>query len=59
MKDFLVKLIKNPYDLNLLLAVVVARALVFGTLKWLDFYTCHYEAVVGPAGNGFRMEEAP
>ena len=33
MKDFLVKLIKNPYVLNLLLAVVVACALVFGTLK--------------------------
>ncbi len=29
MKDFLVKLIKNPYVLNLLLAVVVACALVF------------------------------
>ena len=27
MKDFLVKLIKNPYVLNLLLAVVVACAL--------------------------------
>ena len=45
MKDFLVKLIKNLYVLNLLLAVVVACALVFGTLKWLDSYTRHNEAV--------------
>ena len=48
MKDFLVKLIKNPYVLILLLAVVVACALVFGTLKWLDSYTRHNEAVVVP-----------
>nr|WP_233551935.1 PASTA domain-containing protein [Parabacteroides sp. AF48-14] len=58
MKDFLVKLIKNPYVLNLLLAVVVACALVFGTLKWLDSYTRHNEAVVVPDVKGLRIEEA-
>ena len=58
MKDFLVKLIKNPYVLNLLLAVVVACALVFGTLKWLDSYTRHNEAVVVPDVKGLGMEEA-
>lgn len=58
MKDFLVKLIKNPYVLNLLLAVVVACALVFGTLKWLDSYTRHNEAVVVPDVKGLRMDEA-
>ena len=59
MKDFLVKLIKNPYVLNLLLAVVVACALVFGTLKWLDSYTRHNEAVVVPdvKGLGLRLFE--
>ena len=54
MKDFLVKLIKNPYVLNLLLAVVVACALVFGTLKWLDSYTRHNEAVVVPDVSNLR-----
>ena len=54
MKDFLVKLIKNPYVLNLLLAVVVACALVFGTLKWLDSYTRHNEAVVVPDVKGWK-----
>ena len=58
LKDFLVKLIKNPYVLNLLLAVVVACALVFGTLKWLDSYTRHNEAVVVPDVKGLGMEEA-
>ena len=58
MKDFLVKVIKNPYVLNLLLAVVVACALVFGTLKWLDSYTRHNEAVVVPDVKGLGMEEA-
>ena len=58
MKDFLVKLIKNLYVLNLLLAVVVACALVFGTLKWLDSYTRHNEAVVVPDVKGLGMEEA-
>lgn len=58
MKDFLVKLIKNPYVLNLLLAVVVACALVFGALKWLDSYTRHNEAVVVPDVKGLGMEEA-
>ena len=58
MKDFLVKGIKNPYVLNLLLAVVVACALVFGTLKWLDSYTRHNEAVVVPDVKGLGLEEA-
>ena len=46
MNNFFVKLIKNPYVLNLLLAVVVACALVYGTLKRLDKYTRHNEGVV-------------
>lgn len=58
MKDFLGKLIKNPYVLNLLLAVVVACALVYGTLMWLDSYTRHNEAVVIPDVKGLGMDEA-
>lgn len=58
MNNFFVKLIKNPYVLNLLLAVVVACGLVYGTLKWLDKYTRHNEAVVVPDVKGLRVEEA-
>ena len=58
MKDFLVKCIKNPYVFNLLLAVVVACALVWGTLEWLDSYTRHNEAVVVPDVKGLKVEEA-
>ena len=38
--------------------MVVACALVFGTLKWLDSYTRHNEAVVVPDVKGLGMEEA-
>ena len=58
MNNFFVKLIKNPYVLNLLLAVVVACGLIYGTLKWLDKYTRHNEAVVVPDVKGLRVEEA-
>ncbi|RHJ81244.1 PASTA domain-containing protein [Parabacteroides sp. AM08-6] len=58
MKDFLVKLIKNPYVFNLLLAVVLSCALIYGTLKWLDSYTRHNEAVVVPDVKGLKIEEA-
>ncbi|WP_455639209.1 PASTA domain-containing protein [Parabacteroides sp.] len=58
MKNFFVKLIKNPYVLNLLLAVVIACGLIYGTLKWLDAYTRHNEAVVVPDVKGLKIEEA-
>ena len=58
MNNFFVKLIKNPYVLNLLLAVVVTSGLIYGTLKWLDKYTRHNEAVVVPDVKGLKMEEA-
>ena len=58
MKDFLVKWIKNPYVFNLLLAVVVLFVLIIGTLKWLDSYTRHNEAVVVPDVKGLKIEEA-
>ena len=54
MKGFL----KNPYVLNLLLAIVVVCALMYGTLKWLDVYTRHNEAVVVPDVKGLGIEEA-
>ena len=58
MNNFFVKLIKNPYVLNLLLAVGVTCGLIYGTLKWLDKYTRHNEAVVVPDVKGLKMEEA-
>lgn len=58
MKGFLVKLIKNPYVFNLLLAIVVLCGLIYGTLKWLDVYTRHNEAVVVPDVKGLKVEEA-
>ena len=58
MNNFFVKLIKNPYVLNLLLAVVVTCGLIYGTLKWLDKYTRHNEAVVVPDVKGLKLEEA-
>ena len=56
MNNFFVKLIKNPYVLNLLLAVVVTCGLIYGTLKWLDKYTRHNEVV--PDVKGLKVEEA-
>lgn len=58
MNNFFVKLIKNPYILSLLLAVVLTCGLIYGTLKWLDKYTRHNEAVVVPDVKGLRVEEA-
>ena len=49
---------KNPYVLNLLLAIVVVCALMYGTLKWLDVYTRHNEDVVVPDVKGLGIEEA-
>ncbi len=58
MNSFFVRLIKNPYVLNLLLAAVVACGLIYGALRWLDVYTKHNEAVVVPDVKGLRMDEA-
>lgn len=58
MNNFFVKLIKNPYVLNLLLAVIISCGLVYGTLKWLDVYTRHNEAVVVPDVKGLKIDEA-
>lgn len=58
MKDFFVKLIKNPIVFNLLLMVVVAGIILYGTLCWLDSYTRHNEAVVVPDVKGLKLEDA-
>lgn len=54
----MVRLLKNPYVANLLLAVMMACGLVYGALRWLDTYTRHGEAVVVPDVKGMKMDEA-
>lgn len=58
MKDFFVKMIKNPIVLNLFLIAVVACFVMYGTLHWLDSYTRHNEAVVVPDVKGLKLEDA-
>ena len=58
MNGFLIKIIKNPYVLNLFLAVFIACGLVYGTLKWLESYTRHNIAVVVPDVKGLDIEDA-
>lgn len=58
MKDFLIKLVKHPFTITLMAAVVVSFVLLYATLKWLDGYTHHNQAVVVPDVKGLKMEEA-
>lgn len=58
MKEFLLKLIKNPIVANLLLATILTIAIIIGTLQWLDHYTLHNEAVVVPDVKGLTLDEA-
>ena len=58
MKEFLLKLIKNPIVANLLLATILTIAIIIGTLRWLDHYTLHNEAVVVPDVKGLTLDEA-
>lgn len=58
MKNFLVKLIKNPFIIHFLLMFTVLVLIIFGTLKWLDEYTHHNETVVVPDVKGLTMEDA-
>lgn len=58
MKNFLVKLIKNPFFINALLMFAVLVLVIFGTLNWLDKYTRHNEIVVVPDVKGLTMEDA-
>lgn len=58
MSNFFVKLIKHPIVFNLVLAVVVSCAIVYGVLAWLDVYTQHNKAVVVPDVKGLKLEDA-
>ena len=58
MSNFFVKLIKNPFVINLLLVIVVSCGVVYGVLAWLDSYTHHNQAVVVPDVKGMKLEDA-
>lgn len=58
MKKFFAAIFKNAIVINLLLAVVVAGAVLFGVLSWLDIYTRHNEAVEVPNVKGLSIEDA-
>jgi hypothetical protein len=58
MKNFLIKIIKHPFFITLAAAMVVLCVVLYGTLKWLDSYTLHNEAVIVPNVKGLKMEDA-
>lgn len=58
MKWFLDKLVKLPLWYHLIFAVVLAGILLICTLKWLEIYTRHNEAVVVPDVKGLSLDKA-
>lgn len=56
--SILTKFIKHPIVSNLLLAVVITIAVIFGVLSWLDHYTRHNQAVVVPDVKGLTVDKA-
>lgn len=58
MKDFLIKIFKHPFVINLILMMVVSGVVVIGVLKWLEHYTYHNKAVIVPDIKGLPLEEA-
>jgi beta-lactam-binding protein with PASTA domain len=58
MKDYLKKIIRNPFAVTILIAIVASCAILYGTLKWLDGYTRHNKAVIVPDVKGLKIDEA-
>ena len=58
MKEYIIKILKNPFVFNLLLAGVITLVLLGGVMFWLSSYTRHNEAVVVPDVRGLKVEEA-
>lgn len=52
------KLIKNPFFLNLMSAVIITVILILITLQWLSSYTRHNQSVAVPDVRGLSVEEA-
>ncbi|MDR1623372.1 MAG: PASTA domain-containing protein [Tannerellaceae bacterium] len=58
MKDYLQRMIRNPFAVTILTAIVASCAILYGTLKWIDSYTLHNKAVIVPDVKGLKMDEA-
>lgn len=58
MSNFFVKLIKNPFVITMVMAIVVTFGVIWGVLHWLDIYTRHNEAIIVPDIKGLKLEEA-
>ena len=58
MSNFLIRLVKNPFIINILLMIIATCGIVYGVLAWLDSYTRHNEAVLVPDVKGMRIEDA-
>ncbi|MDR3141235.1 MAG: PASTA domain-containing protein [Tannerellaceae bacterium] len=58
MKDYLKKMIRNPFAVTILIAIGASCVILYGTLKWLDSYTLHNKAVIVPDVKGLKMDEA-
>ncbi|MCD7938520.1 MAG: PASTA domain-containing protein [Tannerellaceae bacterium] len=58
MKGFLDKLIKLPLWYHLVFAVVLSGVLLICTLKWLEVYTRHNEAIIVPDVKGLKVDKA-
>ncbi|MCC8154739.1 MAG: PASTA domain-containing protein [Tannerellaceae bacterium] len=58
MKKFLDKLVKLPLWCHLVFAVVLSAILLVCTLKWLEVYTHHNEAVIVPDIKGLKLDKA-
>ena len=53
-----VKILKNPFVVSFLLAILIGWGLIYGTLLWLDSYTRHNQAVVVPDVKRMTVDEA-
>lgn len=58
MKRFLDKLVRLPLWYHLLFAVILSCILLVVTLKWLEVYTRHNQAVIVPDVKGLSVDRA-
>ena len=58
MKQNIIKILKNPFVANLLLAGLITLVLLGVVMAWLHSYTRHNEAGVVPDVKGLKIEEA-
>ncbi|MDR1258723.1 MAG: PASTA domain-containing protein [Tannerellaceae bacterium] len=58
MKNIRNKLTRHMFAGHLLLVALVSCLIIYVTLKWLDVYTLHNEAVIVPDVRGLQIEEA-